>query len=373
MDAVVFGRFDRATLHLHSHGEDDESFSQRVVEALSILFEGEADSCSLGEIDLDSRHARMVSTDPVACSPFYMRRWAELTTSTAVPSLWKGMRLGAVTALSDIEPDAERRRRYQIYEDVYRPLGVHDQLFLPFIARKGVLWSVGCNRSLRDFDDHHRELLASFGRHICVAHKLVEQRTTAAYHDVASDRDLRWVWPGTMRVTPHGDVLALSSGADAILSAYFGPFPPCSSLPPAPVFDWLRGLVGCECAGPASPREPWVIERGDFRLTLRLAGSADGGQLTLFLRHSQPIRPARLAADLGVTTREAEVVRELIVRGTQSLAAAALDIESNTVRSHRQAIYRKLGVKNRAELVMATQAALDRSALDEPLLLPARA
>lgn len=59
----------------------------------------------------------------------------------------------------------------------------------------------------------------------------------------------------------------------------------------------------------------------------------------------------RLAADIGVTTREGEVIQLLIQGLTNNEIAAKLFISPQTVKNNISSIFRKAGVRNRVELV----------------------
>jgi LuxR family maltose regulon positive regulatory protein len=86
--------------------------------------------------------------------------------------------------------------------------------------------------------------------------------------------------------------------------------------------------------------------------------STDPGVLSSVLEQakealgSRPHRPVQVAAPL--TERELVVLRLLPSRLSIREIGRALDVSPNTVRSHVQAIYRKLGVNSRA--VAVTQA-----------------
>ena len=69
------------------------------------------------------------------------------------------------------------------------------------------------------------------------------------------------------------------------------------------------------------------------------------------------------AWDLGLTDRELDVLRHIAAGGTNKDVAAALGITPKTVMHHSVAIYRKLGVRGRAE---ATAYAYRSNLIDAP-------
>ena len=52
-----------------------------------------------------------------------------------------------------------------------------------------------------------------------------------------------------------------------------------------------------------------------------------------------------------ITARETEVLKLIVEGKTNKLIAAALNISPFTVKTHRQRLLRKLGVKNAAQLI----------------------
>jgi DNA-binding NarL/FixJ family response regulator len=66
-----------------------------------------------------------------------------------------------------------------------------------------------------------------------------------------------------------------------------------------------------------------------------------------------PARTPPTLADLGITERQADVLR-LVAKGmTNSQIATALGISGNTVKQHAHSAYRALGVSSRTEAIVA--------------------
>ncbi|MGA8218730.1 MAG: LuxR C-terminal-related transcriptional regulator [Solirubrobacterales bacterium] len=65
--------------------------------------------------------------------------------------------------------------------------------------------------------------------------------------------------------------------------------------------------------------------------------------------------PRRLAADLGLSARQAEVLT-MVARGMSNIEIAnAMSLSQRTVEKHLQRIYRRLGVSNRTEAAARTR------------------
>ena len=65
--------------------------------------------------------------------------------------------------------------------------------------------------------------------------------------------------------------------------------------------------------------------------------------------------PAPDGAEVALSPREREVVAHISQGSTNAEIARALFLSPHTVKEHTSAIYRKLGVRNRAEAVKAAQ------------------
>jgi DNA-binding NarL/FixJ family response regulator len=65
--------------------------------------------------------------------------------------------------------------------------------------------------------------------------------------------------------------------------------------------------------------------------------------------------PGPEGSDVGLSPREREVVTHISHGSTNAEIARALFLSPHTVKEHTSAIYRKLGVRNRAEAVKAAQ------------------
>ena len=53
----------------------------------------------------------------------------------------------------------------------------------------------------------------------------------------------------------------------------------------------------------------------------------------------------------GLSSRERDVLRQLILGATNAEAGACLNLSPHTIKQHTRAVYRKLGVRNRTEAV----------------------
>lgn len=124
---------------------------------------------------------------------------------------------------------------------------------------------------------------------------------------------------------------------------------PGSPLPAAfmaSVIEWSgRHREPCNDAATAILQDPPVRVRF-------VAGAYPGLDALYMTRHRRPGR-AGLMRWLGVTARQADVLLLLIQGCTTSEIADQLAVSRRTVDSHLDGIYRRLGVKNRGQALLA--------------------
>jgi DNA-binding CsgD family transcriptional regulator len=94
-----------------------------------------------------------------------------------------------------------------------------------------------------------------------------------------------------------------------------------------------------------------TVGRGRIDL-VRVHGRAEGLR---YLAHVTPLRPLRLSPAAALTEAQREIAALLASGATVSEIATMVGRSVETVRSHLKAIYQRLGVSSRAELVRALE------------------
>jgi DNA-binding CsgD family transcriptional regulator len=121
---------------------------------------------------------------------------------------------------------------------------------------------------------------------------------------------------------------------------------PGERLPP-PVGDWLDGGAGA----------PLLLHRGQ-PLTVRLIRGTGGRPSVLFLEQGVRNIGAGSLRDLGLTSRQAEVLHHLVRGHGSDEIASALGISPRTVHKHVEHVFARLGVRSRLEAVATVWAAV---------------
>ncbi len=124
---------------------------------------------------------------------------------------------------------------------------------------------------------------------------------------------------------------------------------------PAPMLQWLEQAQ----KGKATPKSHTAASFPDNeQLQLQYMGKLGPNEFLLRLaRESSSDLPARFSSELGLTTREGEVLSWLAKGKTNRDIAQILGLSPRTVDKHLEQIYAKLGVENRtAAAAIATGA-----------------
>ena len=139
----------------------------------------------------------------------------------------------------------------------------------------------------------------------------------------------------------------MTEPARKCMAEYFGDLPPQTNRLPRPLEQWIerqnRGRNNRRSAASKST----VIERNGEQLVLRLVNDQQERVSLLRLENQQPVLSSRSLERLGLSRREAEVLRCLARGMTNAEIGTTLGLSRFTVRTHLENIYEKLGVKTR--------------------------
>lgn len=113
---------------------------------------------------------------------------------------------------------------------------------------------------------------------------------------------------------------------------------------PAPWLDWLDRMQ----QGGTAPKSPPSTPFRDNKHRLQYMGRLNADQFLLRLtRETSSDSPAEFSKELGLTSREGEVLSWLSKGKTNRDIAQILELSPRTVDKHLEQIYAKLGVENR--------------------------
>jgi DNA-binding CsgD family transcriptional regulator len=243
-----------------------------------------------------------------------------------------------------------------LYNEFFRKIGVEDQIAIVLPSPPPLVVGIAVNRGKRDFSERDRLVMDLLGSHLIQAYRNAESVTRMRQAMDGLDR-------GLIVLAKNGRRRLCTDAARRWLSRFFEPAGGADQLPES-LRRWVehqRSLASGHGGFPP-PREPLVLERAQKRLVVRLVEDHQEDLLLLQERRS-PFSAASLGA-LGLTPREAEIVRWISRGKTNKEIATILYISSLTVKKHLEHIYRKLGVEGRTEAVSRALELLDTSAAE---------
>ncbi len=143
--------------------------------------------------------------------------------------------------------------------------------------------------------------------------------------------------------------------AQKLLSANLAASPNDELILPEPMLQWLETAQ----SGKSGSKAPAMASFPDNeQLRLQYMGKLGPNEFLLRLaKESSANLPAEFSSELGLTTREGEVLAWLAKGKTNRDIAQILGLSPRTVDKHLEQIYAKLGVENRtAAAAIATNA-----------------
>lgn len=231
-----------------------------------------------------------------------------------------------------------------IYNEFFRRLDIEHQMAFVIPTRRPLLIGVALNRSSPDFTERERLLLTLVRPHLMEAYRNARV-VTQMLEELASLKDaLHKLDRGLIVLTPKGRVRLMTARAQQYLAGYFDS-PTQRGLLPAKLHEWINHQQNDAQKGSFTPRAPLTMERPGRKLVVRLL--EDGDQNLVLLDEEVSQVASRNLEQLGLTSREAEVLAWIAQGKSNAEIATILDISRLTVKKHLEHIFGKLGVENR--------------------------
>ncbi len=264
-------------------------------------------------------------------------------------------------ATGDLAPRAvsdflttEQLHALDLYQQLFRRMGVEDQIAFGLPSARDRVLGVAINRDTRGFAERERAFLSLVAPHAGEAHAIARARTLVREllgPDAAAP-------PGAavIALDREGRAALASAEADALLRMFLGKGIGARGALPAALAAYAARArahaYGPQDAALGTRSGELSLERGERRLRVRFVGGAGEGEIDVLALacETDPLAPARIER-LGLTPREAAVVRLLADGRMNAEIAQQLGISARTVQRHLENVYDKLGVRTRAGVV----------------------
>lgn len=183
------------------------------------------------------------------------------------------------------------------------------------------------------------------GPHLALAYSRAREHERIRTLIQALDAELEDRHGALIQLDPHGRPAHVSSAAQELLDAYFTSRRHSENALPEP----LRVCLGA--ADPNGAHRELTIEgpRGRLQVREQRAGPAGGWRILILKEHRVSPPSIEALRELGLTARQAQVLRLLACGKTSRQVAAELQISTATVSKHLEHIYHHLGVNTRAQ------------------------
>jgi DNA-binding CsgD family transcriptional regulator len=256
---------------------------------------------------------------------------------------------GSARRISDLL-SAETWRAHPLYLGFYAPLGIEFQMSIGIAAPRPTAVAFALNRGGRDFDERDRVVLDLVRPHLAQSWRHARDRARMTQLLSASAGALDDAGTGVVALTdpPH----EVTPGALLEVYRFFGR-PAVDGVLPVAVDRWIAAQRSREAHDDEALLRPLSATVGRRRLVLRLLPGAAGRPDAVLLRVADVATLEPGLAAVGLSGREAEVLRLVATGGTNAQIGARLHVAPSTVKKHLDAIYRKLGVSGRVRAVAA--------------------
>jgi DNA-binding CsgD family transcriptional regulator len=243
-----------------------------------------------------------------------------------------------VTArLSDLS--RRERDRSSRFNDVWRPLGLDQELRVLFLA-EGACWgAAGMTRTGRDFADRELEFLSAVAPAVAAATRLAVRSEV--------QRSTPGCAPAIVVVGPHGELRSATRAARDWQVRL-------DEVAPGRFMMMMQVMaVGARTAASGGFRARLRDAHG--RWAVLQASPLIGGDDDEIAVSIDPATGEQLIGLLllgyGLTSRERDICREVVAGYSTTEIAAHLFISAHTVQDHLKSVFAKVGVRSRGELV----------------------
>jgi DNA-binding CsgD family transcriptional regulator len=233
-----------------------------------------------------------------------------------------------------------------LYQEVYRSLGIEDVMAIRLPTTPHGTVGLSFHRHARTFSERDRLLMDLLRPHVTQAHLNAAVITQMRDIVTANARVLETSGHAFIVLGCNWRIRVATLTARRQLRRYFEGNLRHDRLP-AGLERWARSqhraLLSTDRVELA--RGPFTVEHAETRLTVRFI--SDSSRILLGLQEQQLSASLTSLQALGLTKREAEILRWVSDGKTNHDVATVLNTRSRTVAKHLERIFEKLGVETR--------------------------
>jgi len=253
----------------------------------------------------------------------------------------------ATTLYAATQNDPERSSRYRT---ILHPFGMGDELRIALVE-DGLCWGYMCLHRSRGaaFDPQEVAFLRSLGPQLAGGLRNALLLAVAGSHSASES-------PGIVMLSEDLAVVSATSNAGEWLEEMADT--PAGTAPAQAVRAVAARLLAQEhgepWAGAETPRVRVRTRAGRWLTAhaLRLSGAAHSGEIAVVLELARPEEMAPLLLSAYALTERERTVAQCVLRGmSNKLIGRRLCVSPLTVQQHLKAVFEKIGVHSRGELM----------------------
>lgn len=279
--------------------------------------------------------------------PQLLRVFAELAHENPLVKRIRRTGDGRPYRISDVI-DRSAFQRLSLYQRLYRHVGVEYQVAFTLASCRPLIIGLALCRERSDFSDQEVQLLALARPHLMLAYRHAEMLGAKAALLAALENGYDELGHHLVVLDPLGRVELATEGAKSLLGAGL------MTRLPDEVSRWLDSH-----AAPRAAAEPFRLSGIDQEILVRaLPTSRDDDRRVLLLEVGSSDLTAGALLGLGLTDRQAQALRLVVLGRTPAQTAAEKGIARRTVDKHLELAYAKLGVHTLAQATASAWAAV---------------
>jgi DNA-binding CsgD family transcriptional regulator len=312
-----------------------------------------SDWCSYNEVEAERGFVLMDPPDQLDVFDDPGATLARNSGNHPLISYYTRTRDGRAYKLSDFVT-REQLRQLPVYEEIFSRIGVEHQIAFTLPSQPTVVIGVALSRGDRpDFGERDRMMLNLLRPALVQAYRNVAAyaRLQATLRAVSRGLDDRG--DGIVTFGRDGAIEFVSPVARRLLEGRFPHWSGRGGRLPQPLVDALEhARVASRTEGAAAGALPVIVPGDDGSLVVRLVPARGAGEPDALLleARAEPLAVEQVRA-LGLTRRQAEVLRLVALGSSTEQVADALAISAATVRKHLEHVYDRLGVTSRTAAV----------------------
>jgi DNA-binding CsgD family transcriptional regulator len=244
-------------------------------------------------------------------------------------------------------------RRGALYNEVYRPTGVDNEIVLVLDVPLPSVVGFGLARARRPFDARERLLLNLARPHLLQAYENARAFSSMSDAPLTFGRTHGVVERRIVRLAPDGRIGSADEPAGDWIDTCFGKRREQGRRLPDALERWIRRFDLPRMSKlDDAPRhfEPLVFVAHGVRLMIRMVPDA---QQRLLILERQVVTETTPRGSRLLTARERDVMQWVSEGKSNGEVGLILGCSSRTVQKHLENVYSKLGVHNRTAAVVA--------------------